>query len=92
MYILIVLYTVWQVGGIDRPVLSKVTSVENYLISGKGHENIQATYTVTKVSAFSVLLHGVPQGTRPLARNFPRFKIRAIAGYSTDPPTITSYS
>ena len=30
-------------------------------------------------------------GTSPIARNFPRFKSCAIAGYSTKPRTITSY-
>ena len=46
--------------------------------------------TKTKVSAFSVLQHGVPRGTSPIGRNFPTFKIRAMAGYSTERRTNTS--
>ena len=49
-------------------------------------------HTVTKVWANSVLFHGVPRGTSGIARNCLRLKIRAIAGYSTEPGTITSYS
>ena len=48
--------------------------------------------TVIKISAFSVLQHGVPQGTGPIARNFLRLKIHALAGFPTEPWTITSYS
>ena len=51
------------------------------------------THTVTKVSAFSVLYSMDCRGEQvPIARNFLRLKIRDIAGYYTEPRTITSYS